>query len=78
MLAVFTDYFIDQGTTSATVASCATRFGGLVSAERPFAQGAPDVSISDSLAVTNDHRLRRLVLVILTFIVNIKIRPLPP
>jgi hypothetical protein len=28
--------------------------------------------------MTNNHRLRRLVLVILTFIVNIKMRPRPP
>jgi hypothetical protein len=78
LLAVFADYFIDQGATSAAVASGVTRFGGFISAERSFAQSAPDVSISDSLTVTNDHRLRRLVLVTLTFIVNIKMRPLPP
>ena len=78
MLAVFADYFIDQSATSAAVASCATSFGGFVPAERSFAQSAPDVSISDSLTVTNNHRLRILGLVILTFIVNIKMRPLPP
>ena len=71
MLAVFADDFIYQGSATAAVASCATRFGGFVATERPFAQSTPEVSIGDSLAVTNNHRLRRLVLAILTLIVNI-------
>jgi len=78
LLTVFADDFIDQGAATAAVAACATRLGGFVSTERAFAQSTPEVSIGYSLTVTNNHRLRRSVLVILTFIVNIKIRPLPP
>ena len=57
-LIVFAYDFVDQRTAAATIASRTAGLGALTAVERPFPQSAPEVSISDSLAVTNDHWLR--------------------